>query len=657
MSTGTTPVIDIPNVVSEANPNVAYLESAVIVMRSTDVLRTVVEELGLDRRKEFNPALRTPSLLDSAVQSVRDAIDALLADRQENAESDLPGDTDPLAATIRVLRQSVSVRVLGESQVLEVSANSNSPRLAAAIADAVAQSYINRELDTKYFAGGRATEWLEGRAEDLRAVLKTSERRVSEFRKNQIAGGQEMAAELEPQLLEITEELSRLRIKQSDLMARSKEVSHLVAEGNFLALAELLDLPTVSALYEQLAELDADITRQEQLFGDHPAVRRLRQDRDQVEQRLREEAREVLSGLVVRVDVIENRRAALNSRLQVARTQLADREQAELQLVELEREVQASREIYNRFLLRLKEVRERSQFQSAGAQIISRADVPAFPSAPQKAKLSAIAAIGGGGLALLLIAFFGDHRPRVADPHQIALRTGVASVSQIPLLRRSATTLGLLERVRAAPDSEEARAVSRLRASVASVESGPAELVMVTSVDDGEGKTTLCLSLAEAFARYGLRTALVSADPVNGDLAAELAHLEAIDFEFLACADLVVQKDGQSHDEGGMAKLVALLKRRDVIIVDVPPVLASEDVLDIGLLASHTVVACIWDRTPREKLEDCVDVLREAGINVDAIVINKVPRRRMSGTDRRPNPNPPQRVPPPRALPPPDRTT
>lgn len=656
LSSGTMPVINIPNVVPEANPNVAYLQSAVIVMQSSDVLRDVVRELDLDRRKEFNPALRTPNLLAQVTGFLRETAEAILPDWGEIAAGDPPGETDPLSGTIRGLRQAVVVRVLGESQVVEVAARSSSPRLAAAIADAVAQNYIKGELETKYLAGGQATEWLEGRAEDLRDVLTASERRVSEFRKSQIADGEEMAAELEPRLLEITEALSRLRIEQSDLMARSKEVSHLVDEGNFVALAELLDRPTISALYEQLAELEADITQQERLFGDHAAVRRLRQDRDQIELRLREEARGFLSGLAVRIEVIETRRAELDTQLQAARAQLADREQAELQLLELEREAEASREVYNRFLLRLKEVRERSQFQRADARIISRADIPVFPSAPQKVKLSAIAAITGGAIALLLVALYGDNRPRVADPQQIALRTGVASVSQIPLLRRSGTSLGLLERVRDAPDSPEARAVRRLRSSVSPETPCPAELVMVTSVDDGEGKTTLCLSLAEAFSRLGFNTALVSADPGNGNLAAEIARCDAIGFDFVDWTDLVVPSDGQASAEGGMAKLIGMLKLRNVIIVDMPPALRSDDVLDFGLLANHTIVACTWDKTPRETLEHCIEALHDAGAAIDAIVINKVPRRRMSDSEQRPNPYSPPRVPPPRALPPPDPT-
>ncbi|MDJ0627693.1 MAG: exopolysaccharide transport family protein [Rhodobacter sp.] len=658
LGTGAAPVINIPNVVPEANPTVAYAESAVIVMQSTDVLRAVVQELDLDRREEFNPALGTPSVLGRLSDLLRTSLRAIVPGRNGATGADvaIPGERDPLSGTIRGLRKAVSVRVLGESQVIEVKAQSRSPRLAAAIADTVAQKYIDRQLETKYLAGDQATDWLEGRADELRDVLRASERRVADFRKTQISDGQEMAAELAPQLAELTDALTRLTAEHSELLARRDEVSQLFAAGNFAALARLLEIPTITALHEQVSDVDARIVQGQLEFGEHASVRRLRQTREQVEQRLKAEVEGVLSGLEVRIGILDRRRFDLDGRLQLARAELADRERVELQLLDLEREAQASREVYNTFLLRLKETRERSQFQSADARIISAAEVPVFPSAPQKGKLSVIFAIGGSALALFGLAVFADNRPRVGDPRQVAQRTGIGSVRQIPYLRGAGTPIGLLEYISTAPESKGAEAIRRLRLSVASKDPRQVNIIMVTSADHSEGKTALSLSLAEIFAREGFNTALVNADPSNGDLAELLKSrdAESIGFDIVDCLDHERPPfDIEDSPDDGLTALLGTLKRRKVIIIDTPPALRSADVIDIGMLANHTIVACAWNQTPNETLEQCIAVLRQAGVDIEAIAINKVPQGRMQDADLRSRPIVPPRVSPPRALPPP----
>lgn len=633
---GTAPVINIPNVVAETDTNLGFTESAVIVMQSTDVLRAVVEELELDKRKEFNPALQSPKIVGRIKSGIRWVLQSIGLGGTGGDKTELIGDSDQYAGTIRELRKVVSVRVLGESRVLEVHASSTSPRMAAAIANSLAKRYIDRQLETKFRAGGQATQWLQGRADELREVLLAAEQRSAEFRESQIADGQEMFAELEPQLATLTESLVQLTAEQAELEARRDEITRLLAAQNFAALSDSLDSPITTELNLQLSNLEAQILRVRAQFGEHATVQRLREARELVETRFRTEVDGVLTGLNVRIDILAGRRAALERQMEAARRELADRAKSQLQLAELERDVEASREVYNQFLLRLKETRERSQFQSPDAWIISEAQVPVFPTSPQKSKLSAIAAVAGGGLALLFLAFFGDNRPKVVDPRNVAQFTGVDSVREIPRLRRADSPLALWKAVSASPSSPQAAVMALMHKSLAGKDKHHVNVIMVTSVERGEGKSAISLSLAEAFAQSGAKTALVNADPGNDEFEKLSARsgTSGLCFDYVDCTDL----DEKNGPDQGFSVLLDTLKRREVIIIDVPPVLWSPDALEIGMLANSTIVACAWDQTPNENLARCIDMLREAGVAVDAIAINKAPRAhfRQSGPSQRP---------------------
>jgi len=626
------PLINIPNVVGETTANVAFAESAMIVMRSNAILRTVVEDLNLDDREEFNPALRSKSFFDRAKSWVRSrASSGGTGGEAADTDANLPSASDdPLAGTVRSLRGAVSVRVLGESQVIEIAARSANPRLAAGISDAIAETYITQQLETKLSAGGRATEFLEERALELRDDLALAEQKVAAFRSGLIGAGEDMAADLEPRLDELSGQIARLTTENSDLLGRRNEVAELFAASNYVALIETLAQPVVSGLYAQVSELEARVADLRTQFGEHPETRKATAERDRVAARLDAEVERAISGMDVRIGIIDDRLTDLNAQLQNTRRQLAERQREELTLAELEREAEASRDIYNRFLLRVKEARERSQFQTPEAAIVSNAAVPPNPIAPQKTKLSVLAGLGAGLLTLAVIALVGQHGTRVGDPDDLAALTGVRYVHQIPDFSGAEDAIGLLREMRNVPDTAMTAGVHWLRLRLAPKNRKRAHIILVTSADDGEGKSALSLLLAETFDINGYSTVLVNADPARGGLSdlPGSPEFEVSSFRYLDYSDEAMRAlERKAGFDATVADRLSVLKHTDVIIVDGPAALTSPDVVEIGLLANDVVIASAWNQTTTKKLQQCIDMLRETGVTVSAIAINKVPRK------------------------------
>ncbi len=632
IGSGDAPVIDIPNVVVEANANIAFSESAMIVMRSADVLRAVVEELNLDARKEFNPDLQEPNVIDQARDMVREFLQSMFPEAaQEAAGAD--GQDIPFSGTVRGLRRAVSTRLLGESQVIEIEAESTSPRLAAAIADAVAIKFIDQQLEAKFLAGGRATQWLQDRAAELRDVLNEAEQRVAAFRSNRINTGEALSADMESSIGELVVQIARLNTERSDLEARRDEIEILLNAGNFLALIEVVDVPAITDLHRQLSAADANISRLQAAFGeDYGEVGSLRNDRERVLARIRAEVGDLISGLEVRLDVVAKRLEELGAELQTTRRELAQRQPTVLQLRDLEREAEASREIYNRFLLRLKEARERSLFQTPDARIVSPAEVPVVASAPQRAKLTVIAAAGGSLLALLLVALFADNRPKVSNAQDISESTGVTLIQRIPKVRGARHPIDVLKHVRKKPDSMAAEAIRWLRLCVMGEEKRRANIIMVTSPLQGEGKSTLSLLLADLFSRRGMSTALVNLDPSETGLRRLQGNSEFLrsSFEYVDCSGIAAHTlESKADSEEELIERLTSFNQTEVVIIDAPAVLTSAFLIEIGPLADHTILTSAWEKTPTQSLRQCVEVLRHSGIEISVIAINKVSPRQM----------------------------
>src|SRR5580700_11729919 len=88
---------------------------------------------------------------------------------------------------IRVLRANLSVRRVGLTYVLEISYRSPDPAKASQIANAVADAYINDQLNTRYQAAKRASIWLQERIAELRNQSNVAARAVQDYKeKNNI---------------------------------------------------------------------------------------------------------------------------------------------------------------------------------------------------------------------------------------------------------------------------------------------------------------------------------------------------------------------------------------------------------------------------------------------------------------------------------------
>ncbi|EPX84976.1 hypothetical protein Salmuc_00573 [Salipiger mucosus DSM 16094] len=627
------PVIDIPNAVPEAPDGIATLESAIIMMRSPEIMRAVADELDLVERAEFNSALRDPTPVDRLRGAVSGLIDQLTGTAEP--EDDTP--SDPLARTARSLRDAVSVRSIGESRVIEISTTSESARLAAAISNSVARHYIERQVEVKREAAERATAWLEERAAELRAQLEDNEAQLSSVRREMIEAGRAVSGDLEAQLAELTTQMVQLTKQRGDLSAQRAEISQLREAENYATLATAAAQPTLTALVERLAQTDSRIVELQAEYGDHPQTRATQEARRQLVSLLESETGRLVSGLDVRIGVVEDRLTKLEADIRDTRGALVDSRQDDLRLAALQREVEASRNVYERFLLRQKEARERSQFQSPGARLVAEADKPSNPVAPQKAKLAVLAGIGAATAMLLYLAFLRTPKGPRADPVDPAELREFGALVPLPRVGPVRKPQDILKFVRDTPDADLGVALRWFQLYLMPKSKDWSTLIMVTSPEEGDGKSTLSLLLAETFSR-NYSTTLVNADE-DGWLSdfARTKEFKRSGFGFVDYSEEVLDLiETEVAIESNLRDRKDALLGADVIIVDAPAMPMSAGLLEIGQLADYTVVTCAWNRSRQASVLQCLQALNEVGIAVSAFALNIMPRDALAPLSRLP---------------------
>lgn len=614
-------IVDLQAVVGGFSGDSTEVNTEVEVLRSRGLAGKVVDRLNLIDDPEFNGELREPSMIGGMISGLKGMLSSGPPEEELDPELQKAKTRD---AVVQALLNKVSVSNIRQSLVFNVTAETESPVKSAQIANTIVELYILNQIEVKFEATEKATEWLSNRVSELQIELENAEKKVSEFTaRTQLVSIEGLQA-LERQIKELRDRIDGAALTREALETR------------------LADLEAAQTPDEKLdAAQDAALTR---IFSNG-----LSSETNQTAFDLRFDT--VMTR--VRADLVRSTQqleALRNSEKELGE-QLASQGQDLIELQQLTRESEATRLLYEYFLTRLKETSAQEGIQKADSRMLSSSVVPNSPSAPKKSQIIALAMILGAmvGSGLVLLREFKTRTFRTAN--ELEQHTGYTVIGQIPLIpsRHRKDTLKYLSDK---PTSAAAEAIRNLRTSLmlSNLDKKPQVIVSTSSIP-GEGKTTVSLSLAKFLSGLGKSVLLVEGDirrrtlneyfpdmPRNG-----IASVLNGDVKF---ADAIHTPDGFGADVLGGEKtnvnaadifssdrfksfISEMRDQYDFIIIDTPPVLVVPDARIISQNADAILFSVKWDSTNKGLVEESMRFFHNSNQRITGLVLSQIDEKGM----------------------------
>ncbi|MFQ5783672.1 MAG: GumC family protein [Alphaproteobacteria bacterium] len=673
-----TNVIDIEKVAQGLSTDFYTNDTEAAILGSRAIASEVVDRLDLVNHPAFNPALSPPrkGLLDRLhlrelipedfdplaliPESWRTAIRDFRADDVEETEPPEPLTPEEEQ---RLLREDAIDTYLGglsvtpseSSRVITVSFTSPDPELAAQIANAAAQAYIDDQVRAKTDETSAANVWLQDRAVQLKETVAKAAAAVEQHRRKSglvSVGGTNLLAK---QIAELNSQLIIARAARAEAEARFNQVQKLLKSKDGIdSAAAVLQSSLIQRLREQEAEVVRKIAEMKTQFREgHPKMILARSELQDLVDKIGNEVGKIATNLGNELEIALVREKNLDREIAKLQRRLDDQADAEITLHALETDLEANRKLYDTILARLKETGvQNTSLMQADARIISAATVPYAPSYPRKRLIVGIAFVGSTVLGVLIVLLIEHLDSGFRSREQLEAATGVATLSIVPRLRgRRMANTTLYDDILERPHTVFSESLRTLRTSLLlSNVDEPPRTVLVTSSIPSEGKSSTALALARTVAKYGKKCIIIDADlrspSVHGALGVpnnlglidylsrDVALEDMIQIDFKSGAHFIVAGPAMPHpaDLLGSDKMRGLLASLreiyDLVVIDTPPVLAMSDPLVLMRFVDKTIYLVRWEKTPRDTAIAGIRQVLDAGANLAGLVLSQVDLRK-----------------------------
>jgi succinoglycan biosynthesis transport protein ExoP len=521
------------------------------------------------------------------------------------------------ARAIMSLRKRVTVSRAERTYVIDVSATARKAERAKAVADAVANAYLDDQADANRMMTRRATEALTSRLSQLRAGLRAAEVKAQTYRKAHDLVLAQGALMSEKQLSDLNSRLVQARVRAEDAQARYDEIKNSAGSGG---VNEVLGSTVVTSLRAQLA----DITRKEaelsSTFGDqHPALVDVRSQLANTRRLIGQESARIAQSAASELAVARQNEATIRREFNELTGQSQSDNASMIELRDLERDVEVSRKLYEAFLNRAKQTAEQEQIGTPGARILAPAAIPLSASYPPALLVLLIGLFVGGGLGSTIALASEQIEDTVRSPEELR------ALSRLDVF----SALAEPRRWRGAGLPRNALAVRALRNALR--EEGE-KSVMVLSTKDNEGGAATALDLAMAASVSGERVLIIDVDlhgralskltgPASKRGLCEVVHgkmplKEAVSVDAKSGLSLLTV----SNASAGLSKpltrdqlasvLVAANGEFDFVVLSGAAVLDDPDVIGLGALLDNIVLVVQAGVTRRDEVQSAMRLLR-----------------------------------------------
>lgn len=577
---------------------------------------------------------------------------------------------DPYAPIINNFLDRLAVQPDRNSQIINISFIHGNAQISANAANAVADAFIESNLEAKYLTAKQAYDFLNVQIKELMNDIALKEQEIQKYaQEKEIVSLDNNENITVQQLVELNTEYTRAQTKRIE----KESIYKSVINGSADSIPEILNNNLIQELKTQYARLESEYAEKSKKFkAEWPEMIQLKSKLDKVKQRLDKETydivRKVRNGARAEYETALKQELSIKNMLDQQKTKTTDLHKNAILYNNLKTEVDNKRALLQSLIKRQNEAGVSAELKDLGSsqiRIVDRAEVPREAFKPNK-KLNILMALAIGLMIGIGISFFLEYLDRsLKNKEDVERYIKLPTIGVIPSLdgnRKSShysyayeDYLGKEEYkilpksiekiVHASAKSSISEAYRSLRTAILlSTPHSPPKTILITSSQPKEGKTATAVNIAISLAQLNKKVVIIDTDlrkpriskifmiynrtGVSNFLAGTIPPNQIIFRTEIPNLYIIPSGPTPPNPAELLAtpKMTSLLegckKTFNFIILDSPPLLAVTDAQILANKIDGVVFVVHGGVTPKEAVKLGREKLQNA--NIIGIVLNQI---------------------------------
>jgi capsular exopolysaccharide synthesis family protein len=551
------------------------------------------------------------------------------------------------------------VRSIPKTEIIEIRYRCKSPELAALVANTMADLYIERTFQTSYQSAMRVSGWLARQLDDVKTNTEQAEERFLRYQKQTgIIGTDENHNVLIERLNAINQQLISAQAERIVQEARYR----VALSGDPEALSGVAPGSKLQVLHAQEVELQTQFAQLDAKFGAaYPRIKQVKEALEKASEATREEISRTRKRIKTQYDAARQSENLLRGAFEQQKEQAFRTNEAAIQVALLKRDVDASRGLYEQLFKTLKEAGIVAGLKANNVTVIDPAEIPVHSAEPRPVLNLALGLFIGCLCGVGLCFIHESIDTRIATPSDLTASSSLPALGVVPNMLIKGNGVGIGKAVPPLnnaqlvcldqPESEMADAYRWLRTSLLlSTPGTPPKVLLVTSPQPRDGKTTTSINMAIVFAQKQKRVLLVDGDlrradmhhclniKPNGGLSAALVgedpdglyvphpHVNGLT---ILPAGRRPPKPPDLLDSDRMRDLVTLWRQQfDQVIIDSPPVIGMSDAAILATMADTVLLVLRSRHSRRQDLCHAQEILSNVDAHLGGAILNGLDMQR-----------------------------
>lgn len=643
-------VVELNDIYNETDSRQEYYYTQLEIIASTPIAEKVVRDLNLVEYSLFNQ----PPKPKSRWQAFKDLLNPPPPSEPLTKEQQQQNKFDGIVGYIL---GGMSALPISKTELVVISFESEDPAFAALAANAIADAYINNQMDVNLQRVEKSATWLNRSLAGLKEKLIAAEDKLQDFEEENslvdLDGIKSLAAK------EI-EELSKSILKAKQFEEQTENIYTLLNQKKddqetLANLPEVVNHPNLKMVHQHKLDVENKIIELSLTYGPkHPKMIAANAELNKVLDNINNKITRLIASIGSDYRTAKKQTKQAVKALAAAKVKYQKLTRIDSTRRELKQDVETNDNLYQAFFNRLKETAELQGFETSVGRIVDPAAEPYIPSKPRKKLIVVVAfmlSVMVGVVATLLLEAFNSTIRSVGD---IETRLHQNLLGIVPLVGSNLETkkqqLQFAEQVSHyhffnGDDHAFAEAVRTLRTSLQLLNlDKKIQVVSITSTVPSEGKTLVTANLAFAVGQLQ-KTIIIDTDLRKPKVAKNFKIKGPGLADFIAgnnTLEQCISTDKQSNIDvlpagspppnpqellasNQFKQLIHDLKQRyDKIIIDTPPILAVSDAMIVAKQSDTLLFVIKAASTKESQIKASLKRLQQANLNIGGVILNQV---------------------------------